>query len=459
MTYTPQTDAERSAMLATIGVADMEDLLAPIPAGLRAGPLDLPPALSEAAALRHLAGLAGRNVTTDTHSSFLGGGAYRHHIPAAVGALASRGEFVTAYTPYQPEFSQGTLQVIYEWQSLICELTGLDIANASLYDAATGLVEAAAMAVNTTGRGTVLVAGTVNPDYLAVLRTYMATQSLTLREVPVEDGVTTAAGLAALMDDDTAAVLAQSPNFFGLIEDQEALAEAAHACGALYVSCVNPLSLALLAAPGEIGADIATGDAQPFGIALQYGGPYAGFLAAREGLLRRMPGRIAGASLDSRGHRAYTLTFQTREQHIKRDKATSNICSNHALCATIATIYLSHQGKAGLRDTASLCVHKAHYAAERIARLPGYELRFDGPFFHEFVVRCPKPAAEINRALLERGILAGVALGQGHPQGSPLAHTETGGVDLENCLLVCVTEINSKEDIDLLVAGLEDAAS
>src|ERR687887_359961 len=404
MAYTPHTDAERRAMLQTIGVADIEDLFAPIPAELRAGPLDLPPALTEAEVMRHLAGLARQNVTTETHASFLGGGAYHHHIPAAVAALAARGEYVTAYTPYQAELSQGTLQVIYEWQSLICTLTGLDVANASLYDAATGCAEAAAMAVNSTQRGSVVVAGTSNPDYLAVLRTYMATQGLSLREAPVREGLTDARQLAAL-----------------------------------------------LAPPGEVGADIATGDAQPFGVALQYGGPYVGFLAARESLLRRMPGRIAGASVDRGGHRAYVLTLQTREQHIKRDRATSNICSNHALCATIATIYLAHQGKAGLRDVATLCVQKAHYAAERIAALPGYSLRFSGPFFHEFVVRCPKKVTEINRALLARGILGGIPLAEG-----PLAHT--AGLDLENCMLICVTEVNSKDDIDALVAGLEAAA-
>ena len=456
MTYTPHTEAERRAMLATIGAGSVEELLAPIPAELRAGPLDLPPALAEAEAIRHLSTLARQNATTETHSSFLGGGAYRHHIPAAVSALAARGEFVTAYTPYQPEFSQGTLQVIYEWQSLICELTGLDVANASLYDAATGCTEAAAMAVNATGRGTVLVAGSINPDYLAVLRTYMAAQGLTLREAPTRDGVVDAGALSGLIDDDTAALIVQSPNFYGLIEDQATLAAAVHERGALYVSCVNPLSLALLAPPGEVGADVATGDAQPFGVALQYGGPYAGFLAARESLLRRMPGRIAGASVDSHGHRAYVLTLQTREQHIKRDKATSNICSNHALCATIATIYMAHQGKAGLRDVAELCVQKAHYAAERIAALPGYNLRFPGPYVHEFVVRCPRPAAEINRRLLERGILGGIPLPVASHVAAPLA--QQPGEDLEDCMLLCVTEVNSKNDIDELVAGLEAAA-
>lgn len=437
-------------MLARIGVVDMDELLSPIPPELRARPLNLPPALPEAQLVRHTAALARRNVNTETTASFLGGGAYHHYIPAAVSALAARGEFVTAYTPYQPELSQGTLQVIYEWQSLICGLTGLDIANASLYDAATGCAEAAAMAVNTTGMESIVVAGTLNPEYLAVLRTYMAAQGLALREAPVSDGRTDARQVAALLNEASAALIVQSPNFYGQIEDQAALADAAHEHGALYVSCVNPLSLALLAPPGDIGADIAVGDAQPFGIALQYGGPYAGFLAARQSLLRRMPGRIVGASVDSRGNRAFALTLQTREQHIKRDKATSNICTNEALCATMATMYLAHLGKAGLRDVAEMCVRKAHDAAGRIASLPGYSLRFGGPFFHEFVVRCPRPAVEIARMLRERGILAGIPLDGGPPARS-------AGVDLARCLLICVTEVHHNDDIDALVAGLEAA--
>lgn len=456
MTYTPLTDNERGAMLERIGVSSMEELLRPIPSALRAGVLDLPAALPEAALLRHLRSLSAQNLTTDEYLSFLGGGAYQHHIPAAVSALAARGEFVTAYTPYQPEFSQGTLQVIYEWQSLICELTGLDLSNASLYDAATGCAEAAAMAVNATGRDTVVVAGTLNPDYLAVLRTYMAVQGLTLRELPISNGGTDPRQLAEVVDEQTAAVIVQSPNFYGVIEENAALAAAAHAAGALYISCVNPLSLALLSSPGENGADIATGDAQPFGIPLQYGGPYAGFLAAREVLMRRMPGRITGASVDTRGNRAYVLTLQTREQHIKREKATSNICSNHALCATIATIYLAHQGRAGLRDVATTCVRNAHYAAKRIAALPGYSLRFaETPYFHEFVVRCPRPAAEINRALRAQQILGGIALDGSEATGAQHPLARRSDLDLENCLLVCVTEVHHKEQIDALVAALE----
>jgi len=456
MTYTPHTEEERRTMLDTIGVVALEDLLSPISPKLRAEPLTLPPALPEAEMLRHLTWLARQNVTTETYMSFLGGGAYHHHIPAAVSALAARGEFVTAYTPYQAELSQGTLQVMYEWQSLICELTSLDVTNASLYDAATACVEAAAMAINSTGRTSVVAAGTLNPEYLAVLRTYMATQGLTLHIVPSIDGFVDPGQLALTIKEDTAAVLVQSPNFYGLIENQAALAAVAHESGALFIACVNPLSLALLASPGEVGADIAVGDAQPFGISLQYGGPYVGFLAAREKFLRRIPGRIVGASLDAHGHRAYVLTLQAREQHIKRDKATSNICSNHALGATIATIYLAHQGKAGVHDVAALCVQKAHYAAERIAALPKYHLRFSGPFFHEFVVHCSKPAREISHALLRYHILGGIPLDD--PQWGNRVQVQGRGPNLENCLLICVTETNTKEDIDALVAGLEAVA-
>ncbi len=363
--------------------------------------------------------LADRNSLRAGPRSFLGGGAYHHHIPAVVSALASRGEFVTAYTPYQPEVSQGTLQVTYEWQSMICELTGLDVSNASLYDAATACAEAAMMAVNATGRRGVIVPGTLNPDYLQVLRTYCWSQGLTLTEVPALNGSVDAARVAAALDDRSAVVIAQSPNYFGIVEDQAVLAEAAHGAGALYVACVNPLSLALLSTPGEVGADIAVGDAQPFGMPLAYGGPYAGFIACKESLVRRLPGRIVGASVDSRGRRAYVMTLRTREQDIRREKATSNICSNHALCATTATMYLSYMGKQGLRHVANLCVQKAHYAADQIGRVAGYELAFHRPFFHEFAVRTPLPGAEIRDALVTRGILAGIPLdGQaGIPQG------------------------------------------
>ena len=442
MPYLPHTEDDRRIMLERIGVAGMEDLLAAIPADMRAAPLDLPAALSEPDLLHELDALASKNTHLANGRSFLGGGSYNHHIPAVVGALAARGEFVTAYTPYQPEVSQGTLQVIYEWQSHICELTGLDIANASLYDAATACAEAMMIAINATGRGEVVAAGTLNPEYLQVLRTYCWSQGLTLHEVPGEGGRLTEAALAAALTPQTGAVIVQSPNYYGLIEEQTVLAEATHATGGIYVACNNPLALALLSSPGELSADIAVGDAQPFGISLSYGGPYAGYIAARESLLRRMPGRIVGASLDSQGRRAYVMTLRTREQDIRRDKATSNICSNNALCATVATIYLSYMGKQGLREVANLCLQKAHYAAARIAALTGYALAFEGPFFHEFAVRTPRSGAAIRDALLERGILAGIPL-----DGMP---------GIEHGLLICATEQNRKEDIDALVQGLEE---
>jgi len=449
MPYLPHTAADREAMLTTIGASDMEELLDQVPTAVRSKPLLLPAALSEPELLHELDALAERNTRSAGPRSFLGGGAYNHHIPAVVSALASRSEFVTSYTPYQPEISQGTLQVIYEWQSLICALTGLDVANASLYDAATACAEAAMIGVNATNRSTVVAASTLNPMYLEVLRTYCWSQGLQLRVVMAEGGCISPSSLRATLADlgeeKPAVAILQSPNYFGLIEDQASLAQITHEFGALYVTCANPLSLAILAPPGEIGADIAVGDAQPFGVALSYGGPYVGYVAARESLLRRLPGRIVGASVDNKGRKAYVLTLQAREQHIRREKATSNICSNHALCATVATIYLSYMGKAGLLEVAHLCLQKAHYAAERIAELPGYGLAFEAPFFHEFVVKTPRPGAVIREALMERGILAGIPV--------------DGQAGLTYGLLVCVTEQNRKEDIDALVQGLGECAA
>lgn len=440
--YLPHTDADRAHMLGALGLAGMDDLLTAVPSDLRCAPLDLPPAASEPEILAELDHLADLNTHRAGARSFLGGGAYNHHIPAVVSALAARGEFVTAYTPYQPEVSQGTLQVIYEWQSLICGLTGLDVANASLYDAATACAEAAMMAVNATGRRGVVAASGLNPEYLQVLRTYCWSQGLSLAELVSVDGTTDGARAARMLSDQTAVLIAQSPNYYGQIEDQAALAGAAHAVGALYVSCVNPLSLALLATPGEAGADIAVGDAQPFGLPLSYGGPYAGFLAARASLTRRLPGRIVGASRDSQGRRAYVMTLRTREQDIRREKATSNICSNNALCATTATIYLSYMGKEGLRQLAELCLRKAHYAADRLAGVPGCSLAYAGPYFHEFALRTPLPGAAIRDALLPRGILAGVPL--------------DGEARIEHGLLICCTEVNDKASIDALVQGVEE---
>jgi glycine dehydrogenase subunit 1 len=432
-------------MLERIGAGTMEDLLAAVPSAVRAAPLQLPPPVSEPEILRELDDLAARTTHRAGGRSFLGGGAYHHHIPAVVGALASRGEFLTAYTPYQAEVSQGTLQVIYEWQSYICRLTGLDVSNASLYDAATALAEAMMIAVNTTGRTGIVTTTTINPQYLQVLRTYCWSQGLDLQVIDSTGGLTSGEALARAVDDRTAAVLVQSPNYFGLIEDQRPAADLAHRAGALFVSCANPLALALLASSAEVGADIAVGDAQPFGVPLAYGGPYVGYMAARAALLRRMPGRIVGAGVDTQGRRAYVMTFRTREQDIRREKATSNICSNHALCATQATIYLSSMGAQGLREVATLCVRKAHYAARRLAALPGFSLAFAGPFFHEFALRTPLPGTLLRDALLEQGFLAGIPLDGSH--------------GIEHGLLVCVTEQNRRDDIDALVAALLEATS
>jgi glycine dehydrogenase subunit 1 len=443
MPYLPHTEDDRRVMLERIGVESMDDLLAAVPENVRAASLRLPQAVSEPEVLHELEELAARTSQRATSRSFLGGGAYYHHIPAVVSALAARGEFVTAYTPYQAEVSQGTLQVIYEWQSYICRLTGLDVANASLYDAATALAEAMMMAVNTTGRTGIVTTRTLNPQYLQVLRTYCWSQGLELAVVEAVDGRTDLAALAGVVNDRTAAVLLQSPNYFGVIEEQAEAAGMAHQAGALFVSCANPLALALLASSAEVGADIAVGDAQPFGVPLAYGGPYVGYMAARDGLLRRMPGRIVGASVDTHGRRAYVMTFRTREQDIRREKATSNICSNHALCATQATIYLSYMGKEGLRQVASLCVQKAHYAARRLSALPGFSLAYTGPFFHEFALRTPLSGSRLRDDLLERGFLAGIPL--------------DGSAGIEHGLLVCVTEQNRREDIDALVAALQEA--
>jgi len=440
--YLPHTQADRQAMFDTLGVAGMEDLLAGIPSDLRCGPLNLPVAISEPELVQELDELAQRNAAYAGPRSFLGGGAYNHWIPATVSALVGRGEFVTAYTPYQPEVSQGTLQVIYEWQSMICDLTDLDVSNASLYDGATACAEAMMMAVNATNRQGVVAASTLNPQYLQVLRTYCWSQGLVLREVAATGGRIAAGSLHDALGDQSAVVVVQSPNYFGILEDQAELAGVAHAAGALYVACVNPLSLALIATPAQVGADIAVGDAQPLGISLSYGGPYAGYIAAKEALVRRMPGRIVGASVDSHGRRAYVMTLRTREQDIRREKATSNICSNHALCATTATVYLAYMGKQGIRHVANLCLQKAHYAARQIVAIDGYDLAFKVPFFHEFAVRTPRAGHEIQESLLDRGILAGIPI--------------DGMAGIEHGLLICCTEQNRKEDIDALVQGLEE---
>lgn len=445
MRYVQNTDADRAAMLEAIGVPDTDALFADIPAAVRLGrPLDLPPALSEYELLRHLSGLAAQNADTDQYICFLGAGAYDHYSPALLDQLLLRSEFYTSYTPYQPEVSQGTLQVIYEYQSLICELTGLDVANASLYDGASALAEAAIMAVNSVDRPKVLVAATINPTYRQVARTYMQGVNVEVVDVPMRDGVIDLEALADMLSDDVAAVMVQTPNFFGNLEPVHDVAKLAKQHGALFAVSADPMSLGILAAPGSYGADICVGEGQPLGIPLGFGGPYLGFIATREQLVRRLPGRIAGATVDSRGQRAFVLTLQAREQHIRRERATSNICTNQGLMALAATIYLTTLGKEGIQEVARQCVHRSHYLRQRLAAVPGLAPAFAQPFFREFALRAAGQdvPALLNR-LLEHRLLGGYAVGHDYPE-------------LADVFTVAVTEKRSKAEMDLLADKLAE---
>ena len=447
--FLPHTNTEREAMLKTIGVKKLEDLFQAVPVEHRFPKLDLPPAMTEMEASAEMQDLAWVNDNARELISFLGAGAYNHYIPAAVDSILRRGEFYTAYTPYQPEVSQGTLQAIFDYQSLITALTGMDVSNASHYDGATAVAEAVSMA-NAHFRGKrnkVVMSATLHPHYRQTVRTYNLGSDLIL--AGDEGKVDLKAGPSALkpfIDEQTALVIVQYPDFFGHIYDFTDLAEATHAAGALFAVSANPLSLGLLKPPGEFGADIVTGEGQPLGIPLSYGGPYLGIFATRKEFVRKMAGRLVGESVDNRGQRAFVLTLTAREQHIRRERATSNICTNQGLIALASAVYMSLVGKHGLRQVAELCYHKAHYAAAQISSLKGYYLWMDKPFFHEFVVQCPRPIAEINAALLEQGILGGYDLGQDYPQ-------------LKNHMLIAVTEMNSKEDIDLLVESLSEVSN
>lgn len=444
MRYIPNTDADRQAMLRRIGMPDTDALFADVPPEVRLRrPLDLPPALAEMDLLRHLGELANKTTSTDQATCFLGAGAYDHYSPVLVDALIQRGEFLTAYTPYQPEISQGTLQAIYEFQSLICELTGLDIANASLYDGASACAEAAVMAVTATDRARVLLSRAMHPDYRAVVRTYLAGQSVEVVDVPEKDGVTDLAALGDLVTDATAGVLIQHPNFFGNLEPVREIEKVAHGKGGLFVVAADPISLGILEAPGRYGADIAVGEGQPLGVPISYGGPYVGFLAARSALQRRMPGRIVGATRDVKGRRAFVLTLQTREQHIRREKATSNICTNQALIATAATIYMTVVGKHGLVETARQALAKSAYLHQRVARLGRYGPAFKQPFWREFAIRFDGPVDRVIDQLAERNILAGYPLARDYPE-------------YKDCFLVAVTEKRTRTEIDHFVAQLEE---
>ena len=446
MTYTPCTEPDREAMLKAIGVRSLEELFADIPDSARNPVIELPPPLSEMEVLAELREVSESNADLDHYACFLGAGAYNHFVPSVVDALISRGEFYTAYTPYQPEISQGTLQAIYEYQSMVCRLTGMEVANASHYDGATALAEAALMAFEVSRRRKrkVIVAPDIHPEYRQVLHTYARGADLLLRGD--EDPQAGLEDLAALIDEDTACVLVQNPNFFGelLATDCDrglgGLASILHEASGLLVVAVDPLSLGLFKPPGEYGADIVVGEGQSLGNQVSFGGPYLGLFACRDKYKRKMPGRLAGATVDTRGRRGFVLTLATREQHIRREKATSNICTNQALCALAASVYLAVMGRRGLRQVAELCYHKAHYAARQINRLPGFEVQSE-QFFKEFVVRCPRSPGEINAHLLEQRIIGGYDLGRDYPH-------------LADCMLFCVTEMNTREQIDRLVKAL-----
>ncbi|HEX7972836.1 MAG TPA: aminomethyl-transferring glycine dehydrogenase subunit GcvPA [Anaerolineales bacterium] len=447
--YIPHTEQETDEMLRTIGIKSLDELFQDVPAAHRFPELNLPPALTEMEVVAEMQNIASANETTRDLISFLGAGAYNHYIPAAVDSLLRRGEFYTAYTPYQPEISQGTLRAIFDYQSLIAALTGMEVSNASHYDGATAVAEAVGMAVaNFRGkRSKIVLSPALHPQYRQTVRTYNESGPLNITgDEGAPDPNAGPEALLPLIDNNTALVVVQYPDFFGRIYDFTPLAEAAHAAGALLAVSTNPLSLGLLTPPGEFGADIVTGEGQPLGIPLSFGGPYLGFFATRKEYVRKMAGRLVGETVDNHGTRSYVLTLTAREQHIRREKATSNICTNQALIALAATIYMSLVGKNGLHEVAELCYHKAHYAANEIATLPGFQLWSQAPFFNEFVVRCPRPAEEINDHLLDHGILGGYDLGQEFPE-------------LKNHLLIAVTEMNSREDIDLLVDTLSEVSN
>ena len=429
--YVPNTDQDRREMLDAIGVDSVDELFSDVPDGYLNFDLNIPAARDELDLGRYAKRLASSNRTPGDYACFLGAGSYRHHIPAVVRQIASRSEYMTAYTPYQPEVSQGTLQTAFEFQSLICQLTGMDVANLGMYDGSTALSEAALMAARVTRRERVTVVKSVSPLYHEVLDTYVQAPGIAVDTV--EPSVTT-------IPDGTACVIVQQPNFYGYMEDVERLGQLAHDAGALLIVSVDPVSLGMFRAPSDYGADIVVGEGQALGVPTTFGGPYVGLFACKQDYIRQMPGRIVGRTVDTRGEVAYVLTLQTREQHIRRERATSNICTAVALIALMSTIYLASFGRQGLRRVAELCYHKSHYAAAQIRQVAGYSLPIDGSFFQEFVVECPDSPSVINEHLLAHGIIGGLDISTEVPNG----------------MLVCVTEMNTREEIDRLVTALAE---
>jgi glycine dehydrogenase subunit 1 len=437
MSYIPHTDAERQQMLSAIGVSTIEDLFEAVPASHRFPKLDLPAPMSEMEVMAEMQALAEANEHAGDFAIFRGGGAYHHFIPSVVNHILLRGEFYTAYTPYQPEVSQGTLQSIYEYQSMMCALTGMDAANASHYDGATSLAEAVTVALEVTRRkrNKIILSPAIHPQYRAVARTYHQGNAV---EFVGDNSQADILDLIDMLDDNTAMLAISYPNYFGQIDDFKTLTDKVHEAGALLVMVVNPMALALFKSPGELGADMAVGEGQPLGVPMSYGGPYLGFFATKEKYVRKIAGRIIGETVDQDGKRAFVMTLRPREQDIRREKATSNICTNQGLMALATSVYLALMGKRGLRKVAELCYHKAHYAADQIDKLNGFLVNRDKPFFNEFVVKCLQPIEKINERLIEAGIIGGIDLGKDYPY-------------LKDHMLMCVTETNSKDEIDALV--------
>jgi glycine dehydrogenase subunit 1 len=438
--YISITAGERAEMLQAIGVDSVAALFEAIPSAVRFPPLNLPKALSEPEIRRELTRLSNQTAGAHTHSMFLGAGAYNHFVPSAVDQILRRSEFYTAYTPYQPEVSQGTLQAIFEYQSLMCALTGMDVANASHYDGASALAEAAVMSVNVLrNRRKIVITPSMHPHYRRVIRTLLVGSGIDV--VGDENPQATLADVMQLVDNQTAAVMIQSPDFFGTMHDLKAVADATHAAGALFVHHFDPIALALFQTPNDVGADIGTAEGQPLGIGLNFGGPYLGIFTTRKQFVHKIAGRIVGLTRDVDNAMAYVMTLRAREQDIRRERATSNICTNQALMALAAAVYMSLMGRQGLRQVANLTYQHTHYAAQQIGQVSGYQVVDNGPFFREFVVKCPKPVAQLNRSLAEAGIIGGYDLGQDY------AH-------LANHMLVAVTEMNDRSEIDHLVSTL-----
>ena len=430
--YVPATDDDRATMLAAIGVDSLDDLIRDIPERHRHPGLNIPEGMPEQDLVKLISGMAAKNIVPGDYACFLGAGAYRHFIPSTVRAVLQRGEFVTAYTPYQPEAAQGTLQTGFEFQSAICQLFDMEVANAGMYDGPTAFAEAALMACRLTRRSRVAILDTADTRLVNVLRAYSSYQGIQIDIVTAD---------SPHIPEDAACLVFQSPNFYGVVEDMETLTQLARASGALAIAHTNPIAAGLLHPPGHYGVDIVTAEGQPLGVPLTYGGSYVGLFACKQEHIRQLPGRIIGRTTDTQGRTGYTLTLQTREQHIRRERATSNICTSTQLIGLMVAVYVATMGRQGIRDVASLCYQKAHYAASQIAKLPGYSLPVKGTFFHEFAVQCPRPVSEINAALLDSQIIGGLDISDRMP----------------DAMLLCVTEMSSKDDIDRLVIALGEA--